>query len=140
MMPRTSLSPYSSAPISSVKGCQRLAEIPRGDAFEVKPRQQFLHRLGLAQIWRNKRGVETDLRTIRVRPTVAHARNLNRYLANPGQNFAFRQKVVFIQDFVTAKRSASEYPGQSNAAAAQCTNTRLNAFDGVSPMGPCSSI
>src|SRR5699024_10661417 len=41
---------------------------------------------------------------------------------------------------VTAKRSASVWPGQSNAAAAQCTKTRLKALDGVRGMPPCSPI
>ena len=43
---------------------------------------------------------------------------------------------------LTAKRSASVWPGHSNSVAAQCTNTRLNALDGVQGGGcrQCSLI
>jgi len=38
-----------------------------------------------------------------------------------------------------AKRSASEYPGHSNWAAAQWTKLRLKALDGVNAIPPCSA-
>ncbi len=71
---------------------QGLAEIARGDALQIKPRQQFLHRLGPAQVARQDRRGEADAPVRRI--AVAHPRRLDPDRADPGLYLAFRQIAV----------------------------------------------
>ena len=75
--------------VRTQQGLQGFREVARGHALEVKPRQNFLDRPGLAQMARQDAGREGD--PVRPGRAIPHARHLHRHRPHARQHVAFRQ-------------------------------------------------